>query len=111
MKKKKPINLKTWLIPKLRRLSYQWPPRNEAKKLARVSRGLYKCNNCKEIFGPKEIFMDHKFPVVAITGFENLGKYVESLFCSEENYQALCGPCHDKKTEEENKLRKEIKNS
>jgi len=107
----KKINLRTWLIPKLRRLSYTWPPRNEAKSLARVTRGKYQCAGCNNIFGPKEIFMDHKLPVVAISGFESLGKYVESLFCSVDNYQALCQICHDTKTEKENKLRKEIKNT
>lgn len=107
--KKKEVNLKTWLVPKLRRLSYQWPPRNEAKKLARVSRGLYQCNGCKEIFGPKEVFMDHINPVVPLTGFENLGNYVESLFVYESGWQCLCGPCHDKKTEKEDKMREKLK--
>lgn len=110
-KLKKPINLKIWLIPKLRRLSYMWPPRNEAKAKARISRGIYQCNSCKDHFGPKEIVIDHINPVVPLTGFEDLGKYVESLFCSVEGLQALCTGCHDKKTETENKLRQEIKNN
>lgn len=105
----KEVNLKTWLIPKLRRLSYMWPPRNEAKKLARVSRGLYKCAGCKEIFGPKEVTLDHIYPVVPLTGFENLGNFVESLFCKVEGYQVLCVPCHDKKTDKEDKLRELLK--
>ena len=109
MSKSKTPNLKSWLIPKLRRLSYQWPPKNEAKKLARVARGQYQCNNCKKIFPPKEIFMDHINPVVPLTGFEDLGKYVESLFVPVEAYQALCGPCHTEKTDAENIIRKSNK--
>lgn len=102
----KPVNLKSWLIPKLRRLSYQWPPKNEAKKRARVARGKYKCAGCGGVFGPKEIQMDHIKPVVdPKIGFEDFGKYVESLFCSIENYQALCTLCHQKKTDSEQSLR------
>ncbi len=71
-------------MPKLRRLSYMWPPRNEAKKLARVARGQYECNKCKKVFGPKEVVLDHINPVVPLTGFENLGSFVESLFCKVE---------------------------
>lgn len=105
----KEVNLKTWLIPKLRRLSYMWPARNEAKRLARVERGKYKCNKCKGIFGPKEVVMDHINPVVPLTGFENLGNFVESLFCKVEGFQVLCEKCHDKKTEKEDKLREKLK--
>lgn len=106
MRTKKPINLKTWLIPKLRRLSLMWPPRNEAKKLARVSRGVYKCAKCQELFKDKETRMDHIHPVVDVTiGFEDLGKYVESLFVYENGWQCLCLKCHDEKTEQEDSLR------
>lgn len=111
MKQKKPINLKTWLIPKLRRLSYMWPPRNEAKKLARVERGKYKCAKCNNIFGPKEVVLDHINPVVPVTGFEDLGAFVESLFCEAKDFQVLCIKDHDIKTEMENKIRKDIKNT
>jgi 5-methylcytosine-specific restriction endonuclease McrA len=109
MKKKKEINLRTWLIPKLRRLSYQWPPRNEAKKLARVERGKYKCAICCNIFGPKEIVLDHNIPVVPLEGFQDLGHFVESLFCSVDNYNTLCIPCHNSKTDVENGIRKQLK--
>lgn len=112
---KKKINLKTWLIPKLRRLSYQWPPRNEAKRLSRKARGQYECNICHNIFKPDETVMDHITPVVPLEGMEDfnnpetLGKYVLSLFVEESGWQCICKPCHDKKTEEENKIRKLLK--
>ena len=109
---KKEINLKTWLVPRLRRLSYQWPARNEAKKLARVSRGVYKCNICQELFKPDETTMDHINPVVPVTGvddslplYEIIGKYVVSLLVYESGWQCLCKPCHEKKTREENEIR------
>lgn len=112
MKKKKEINLKTWLIPKLRRLSFMWPPRNEAKKLARVERGKYKCNICQNIFGPKEVVLDHIIPVVnPEDGWQDFGVFIESLFCKVEGFQTICIKCHDIKTENENKIRKEVKKS
>lgn len=109
MKKKKEINLKTWLIPKLRRLSYMWPPRNEAKKLARVERGKYKCAQCNNIFGPKEVVLDHINPVVPIEGFQDLGHFVESLFCDVSGFQVLCIADHDTKTTQEDILRENNK--
>jgi 5-methylcytosine-specific restriction endonuclease McrA len=105
-KSKKPQSLKTWLIPKLRRLSYMWPNRNIAKSLARVERGKYRCNICNNIFGPKEIVMDHIMPVVPVEGFQDLGNFVESLFCEVDGYQAICSPCHSVKTFKENEQRK-----
>jgi 5-methylcytosine-specific restriction endonuclease McrA len=105
----KEVNLKTWLIPKLRRISYMWPARNEAKRLARVERGKYKCKKCSQIFGPKEVVLDHINPVVPLTGFENLGNFVESLFCKVEGFQVLCEKCHDKKTDKEDKKREKLK--
>lgn len=110
MKKKKEQSLKTWLVPKLRRLSFMWPPRNEAKKLARVERGKYKCAKCNNIFGPNEIVVDHIYPVVSVEeGFTNLGDYVESLFCKVEGFQILCKADHDAKTLAEDILRENNK--
>ena len=89
-----------------------WPPRNEAKALARVSRGKYQCAGCKTILGPKEVVLDHIVPVVQPeTGWDGFGMFVESLFCPVEGFQVLCNPCHDVKTEKENELRKKIKNA
>jgi 5-methylcytosine-specific restriction endonuclease McrA len=112
IKPKKQQSLKTWIVPRLRRLSYQWPPRNEAKKLARVERGKYKCAKCNNIFGPKEIVVDHILPVVPVDeGFTNIGHFVESLFCDINNLQCLCNSCHDLKTENEDILREKNKKS
>lgn len=108
--KKKQQSLKTWLIPKLRRLSYMWPPRNEAKKLARVERGKYKCAICNNIFGPKEVVLDHINPVISVEeGFTNLGNYVESLFCDISGFQVLCLSDHENKTIKEDILREKNK--
>lgn len=107
---KKEINLRTWLVPRLRRLSYQWPPRNQAKALARVSRGQYKCAICNNIFGPKEVQLDHINPIIDVKeGFQDFGIYVTSLFCKVDSYQVLCVKCHSEKTDRENEERKKNK--
>jgi 5-methylcytosine-specific restriction endonuclease McrA len=111
---KKETSLKTWLIPKLRRLSYQWPSRRLALVRARVSRGLYECAECKRegrtgLWGPKEISMDHIEPVVDLNGWDSWDDVLARLFCSPDDFQCLCHDCHDKKTEKENQVRKEQK--
>ena len=106
---KKPINLKTFLLPKLRRISYLWPARKQAKVASRVERGLYKCAICQKLYGPTEISMDHRSPVVDLTGFVDWNTYIDRLFCEVEGYQALCSTCHDSKTLRENEIRKMIK--
>lgn len=109
-KKSKPVT-RHWLTNKLRRLSYQWPPRKEAIRLARVARGKYRCNSCMgEDFGPKEIQLDHIIPVVdEEIGFVDWNTYIERLFCGVENFQVLCKPCHDTKTFFEQQIRKQVK--
>lgn len=109
-KRKKTPNLKNFLTNKLRRLSYQWPPRKYAIQNARIERGIYKCNSCEGQFGPKEIQLDHIIPVIdEEVGFVNWDIYIERLFCNEENFQVLCKPCHETKTFFEQEIRKQVK--
>lgn len=111
IKKKDPFDrdkkLKSFVIQILRRASYRWPPRSEAKSAARVGYGLYKCAACEKSFGPKDINLDHKEPIVPTdVGFTNWDDYINRLLCAAENYQVLCKPCHTQKTGLENKIRK-----
>lgn len=102
--------IKNWLVQKLRRLSYQWPPRKAAIKKGRVSRGKYKCSICEGIFGPKQIQLDHILPVIdEEMGFVDFNTYIERLFCEEDNFQILCKPCHAAKTFFEQEIRKQVK--
>lgn len=104
-------NLKHWLVNKLRRISYQWPPRKEAIKKGRVERGKYRCNICEGIFGPKEIQLDHIIPVIdEEDGFQNWDTYLDRLFCDSEGFQVLCKSCHKYKSEFENIVRRQAKN-
>lgn len=108
--KKKSPNLRNWLTNKLRRLSFQWPPRQQAIRNARIERGIYKCASCKGQFGPKEIQLDHIVPVIdEEIGFVDFNTYIDRLFCAEENFQVLCKPCHETKTFFEQEIRKQVK--
>lgn len=50
------------------------------------------CNECKEIYNPKQMVVDHIIPV----------RYGGS-FNDSRNHQSLCGSCHSKKTVKEKK--------
>lgn len=87
-----------------------WPPRKLAIQAARIERGVYKCASCDGRFGPKEIQLDHKIPVIdEEIGFVDWNTYIDRLFCEEENFQVLCKPCHEAKTFLEQEIRKQVK--
>ena len=103
---KKPVNLKTWVIQRLRGQSYKWPSRNEALVAARIERGLYKCAHCNGTFKRCEVEIDHIKPVVPLTGWDNWDGFIERLFCNTEGFQILCKtPCHTVKTTAEDTIR------
>lgn len=106
MKSEYDKKLKRFLIPVLRRATYRWKDRNEAYVSARVDRGLYQCNSCKECFGPKDVVIDHIDPVVSIEdGFTDWTEYVKRMFPEKDGFQVLCKPCHEIKTLMEDNLR------
>ena len=95
-----------WLINHLRRISYRWPERNEAKKKARIRRGFYRCAKCKGEFHYKHIQLDHRKSVLdPSSGFTDWNNYIARLFVDREGFQVLCKPCHQKKTNKENAKR------
>lgn len=112
---KKPITdldkfRKAFVVSGLRKASYRWPPRTEAKRLARVSRGVYQCFMCQGLFKDGEIRLDHKSPVVDVkTGFTDWNAYVLGMFCPVENFSVLCNQCHLAKSSTERSLRKEYR--
>lgn len=109
-KKPKKINRNTFIKGVLRRASFHWKPRSEAMKNARVERGRYKCASCEELFGPKEIILDHIEPVVdPKEGFVGFDRYIERLFCDVEGFQTLCYACSDAKTMIEDSMRTHFK--
>lgn len=113
-KPKKSINIDAFVKGKLRRASIFWPARTEAKNRSRVSRGRYKCEECQSILKSQEIELDHKEPVIPLSGMilrpDGSGRidynaYVDRLFCSADNFAVLCIQCHSIKTELEGKVR------
>jgi hypothetical protein len=110
IKKPKKQNLNTFIKNILRRGSFYWKARTEAMTAARVSRGLYKCKSCEELFGPKEVDLDHDLPVVdPRTGFTTWDDYINRLFCNMEGFSVLCKQCHENKTRIEDALREHHK--
>jgi len=96
----------------LRGGSLKWPPRNEAIQNAFVRRGtnprtgrlckLHKCAICSGLFTQSDMKVDHKKPIVDPTvGFTSWDDFIYNLFCEVENLQAVCSPCHDRKTKVE----------
>lgn len=99
-------NLKKFIIPILRRATYRWKPRQEAYTKARKERGKYECANCHNLYGPKEIDMDHVHPVVPLKeGFTDLNAYIDRLLPEVDGWQVLCKTCHMAKTTEEDHMR------
>jgi len=103
----KEINIRPFIIQKLRSASLSWPARNEAMKRARISRGLYECAICTEQFKRKQMHVDHISPVVCPSiGWVDFNTYIDRLFCEPEGFQCICTSCHSIKTEQEAVLRK-----
>lgn len=103
----------------LRSASQRWPPKNIVKGKARVRRGFYLCNECKQevpaTLPPKpgnkrrinNAVVDHIDPIVdPKEGFETWDKVVERMFCEEDGLQVLCHECHTIKTKEEREIAK-----
>jgi len=100
--------LKSFIIPVLRRATFRWPPRYAAEKAARVGRGEYLCAKCGAICKPKQFTLDHINPVVSVEkGFTDWNDFLERLFCPQEGYQILCPQCDLIKTSIEDSLRAE----
>lgn len=104
-KSDKPVVLKSWLIPRLRRISRFWPEANEAMKLAWVSPGQYRCASCQDVYHSSEVQRDHIEPIIKVSGFTDWHDVITKLFCPREGYQILCKTCHSAKTLVENKKR------
>jgi 5-methylcytosine-specific restriction endonuclease McrA len=108
----------TFVKGHLRKASRWWKPISNTLKKARVSRGHYLCNGCKQIVPnsfvhdgkrKKGIFVDHVNPVInPLTGFTTWDDFINRLFCEEDNLQLLCYTCHNTKTAEERRTQKDL---
>jgi len=112
--------LKTFITSTLRSGFRKFPPKFETLKEASVGKKVnkktgrvaehFKCATCKQDFPAKEVNVDHIQAVVCpVEGFINWDVYIKRMFCDKSNLQVLCESCHDKKSAEERKVRKENK--
>lgn len=96
----------------LRRGSYKWPPRSEAKRAAKVAYGVYECAICKQHVKSKDTQVDHVLPVKDVRPVEQtLDETADRMFVDEKMFQVLCVICHKSKTKIENTCRDEIEAS
>ncbi len=116
------------IINALRRLSYSYPPRNEAKTRQKVAPATFECEHCQtwvyegsktldklDLTPPKllikgKVAIDHKSPVIPLKSFKrppwDWDEYILRMFCDDSGFQILCKSCHDKKTKQENEERR-----
>lgn len=99
----------------LRSASQRWPPKYQCLNEAYVGQRLntktgrmakhFKCNSCSGEFPQKEVEVNHKTPVIPLSGFDSWDGVVERMFCEKEHLEVLCKPCHKEQTHKENKGR------
>lgn len=125
--KKKPFNLKDFVVKTLRGAFKKTELYHKAKSFAKeeyfeksvngkdLRRVRFKCAKCGRKFldrkGAKDIAVDHVEPIVnPDTGWTDYNDFVNKLFCSADNLQVLCNyvgerdgvkSCHKLKTAEE----------
>lgn len=92
----------------LRAAYNRYPPKYETLKKAKVGKQVnlvtgriaehYKCAECDGLFSLKNVEVDHKIDAGSLKSFEDLPLFVKRLFCSSDDLQVLCKPCHRNKT-------------
>jgi len=104
----------SFITSALRSAHGRWGPKTDAKKRARVRRGVYVCELCG-VEGPATLpplkgkvrrrnnaAVDHIEPVVdPAIGKTTWDEFIARMFVEADGYQVLCYDCHSKKTEEE----------
>ena len=93
-----------WVRSALRSKSLRWPPRSEALELARrpykgsnkLQKWEYSCSICKQWYKAKDVCVDHyPKPAGSILSVEDIGAFVNNLYCEVDNLRVLCVPCHE----------------
>lgn len=94
-----------WIRSSLRMRSRWWKPISEAKQKAKRNckncgrqKFEYQCNKCKKWFPDKEVEVDHIIDVGSLRCKEDVGDFIERLFCEVDGLQVVCKVCHQEKT-------------
>jgi len=92
-----------WVRSALRSKWLKWPPRSQSIERARraykgpnkLQKWEVQCAICEGWYKLKEIEVDH-YPHDAgsILSFEDIGPFVNRLYCEVSNLRVLCKPCH-----------------
>ena len=113
MTRKKEKKQKTWnqtskITQALRKVWRYSPMRQEALLNAKDldNPKHYICECCKNSVRDKLCMVDHKNPVVDVSGFLDWNTFINRLFCDSSELSLLCESCHKIKTLQENSLRK-----
>ncbi len=105
MSKKKKFNYKSKVISACRRLWLYSPVRREVINRCKTTDGFYRCESCNGL--ADKVQVDHTEPAVPTTGWDNWDGFIVRLFTEAENMKGICERCHNKKTLNEQKTRKE----
>jgi 5-methylcytosine-specific restriction endonuclease McrA len=86
---------------------FRWSPAyRNALKMAIVDKTkgyeTYKCSACNSVVPRSDKQVDHRIPVTDRGGWNgSWDTYAERIFCSVENLDVLCKPCHKEKSKKE----------
>ena len=76
------------------------------RKNKQTKRFEYPCKICNGWFPDKETQVDHIRPCGSLKTFSDLPDFVSTLFCEADNLQVVCKECHQKKTNDEGRVRR-----
>lgn len=67
------------------------------------------CAKCKKWFPQKNTQVDHITDCGTLKSYEDLPRFVSTLFCEQDNLRILCKPCHLKHTASQRKEKHETR--
>lgn len=67
------------------------------------------CVDCGGDFLRNQINVDHKHPIGSFTSLNEIERFIKRLYCGYSNLQILCKECHKKKTAQERKFSRSLK--
>lgn len=100
----------------LRSISQRWPPKYSTLNEACIGQRInpksgrwakhYTCAACDIAYPQKDVEVNHRIPVIPVSGFDSWDGLIERLFCEKEHLEVLCKPCHKLVSAKENIERK-----
>lgn len=95
----------------LRQMSKRWPPRRNALTAARRphtgpnarQKWEHVCDICGGAYKATEVAVDHIVPCGQLSGFDDIGPFVERLLVDSSGFRVLCKECHKGVTAEQRK--------